>query len=71
MVFGTIEKKAEIQIKDPSQTSHIHMWDGAAPILKKIAIKNKTIPKNVKLILIASSDVTQAITSNEVDPNER
>ena len=47
------------------------MWEGAAPILKKIAIKNKTIPKNVKLILIASSDVIQAITSNEVDPNER
>ena len=70
MVFGIIEKSWNTNQRSFVDIAYSHVrW--CSTNFKKIAIKNKTIPKNVKFILIASSDVIQAITSNEVDPNRK
>lgn len=70
IAFGIIEKKAETFISEPSYTSQIQKWEGAAPTLKNTATKNRRTPKKVRLKSAQFSETITEITSNETEPTE-
>ena len=70
IVFGIIEKNAEIETSDPSYTSQSHIWQGKAPSLKKNAVKIKIMPASDNSRLTELSD-NRTRASNEVEPNDK
>jgi hypothetical protein len=62
--------KGVTDVKEPSYTSHNHMWKGEAPTLKRKVVKQKTIPTvAVSILLGCTSNFCK--TSNEQDPVDK